>query len=167
MKKVSLLILIVAAAVTPAHAQDGQAKPCADERARQFDFWAGDWNVSQDGKLVGHNHISSIHGGCTLFEEYRSESGSFEGKSFNYFDPSDELWHQVWVDNSGVRLHLSGTYADGKMVLTGSRKSKSAAVNDRITWHNNDDGTVRQVWEVSRDEGKSWETVFDGVYERK
>ena len=38
---------------------------------------------------------------------------------------------------------------------------------DRITWTPEDDGTVRQVWEVSTDAGESWSVIFDGRYQRK
>jgi hypothetical protein len=32
---------------------------------------------------------------------------------------------------------------------------------------NGDDGTVRQVWEKSKDDGQTWNAVFDGVYTKK
>ena len=28
----------------------------------------------------------------------------------------------------------------------------------------NEDGTVRQVWEISRDHGINWRSIFDGLY---
>jgi hypothetical protein len=36
-----------------------------------------------------------------------------------------------------------------------------------ITWTPRADGTVRQVWRVSRDAGQTWTTNFDGTYVRK
>ena len=36
-----------------------------------------------------------------------------------------------------------------------------------IVWVDIVDGTVRQVWDVSKDGGESWKTVFDGLYTRK
>ena len=36
-----------------------------------------------------------------------------------------------------------------------------------VTWYDNEDGTVRQHWEVSKDRGKSWATAFDGHYKKK
>ena len=140
--------------------------PCASSEARQFDFWIGSWTVYADDKIAGHNRISSIHSGCTLLEEYEAASTSYEGKSFNYYDPGDARWHQVWVDNSGLRLHLSGTFADGKMVMSGERNARGGKVLDRITWSAGEDGTVRQVWETSEDDGASWKGVFDGRYVR-
>lgn len=140
---------------------------CEAPEARQFDFWSGSWQVSAKGKVVGHNTISKIHGGCTLLEEYTTPKG-YEGKSFNYYDETDGNWHQIWVDNSGTRLHLKGGYSEGRMVMSGDRvRGDGKTVTDRITWHNNADGTVRQVWDVSEDQGQTWKTVFDGIYERE
>ena len=35
---------------------------------------------------------------------------------------------------------------------------------ERITWTPNADGSVRQHWETSTDDGKTWKTSFDGLY---
>ena len=141
-----------------------QAEPCGAPEADHFDFWLGQWDVYAKGNLVGHNRIGRILGGCTLFEEYQASGGKFEGKSFNYFDGTDGRWHQVWVDNGGVRLHLVGGLQETRMVLSGQRVARGKAVTDRISWTPNDDGTVRQLWELSSDNGESWQVLFDGLY---
>jgi len=166
-----IAILVLAAIVSlalPAAAQDANTSPCATKEAGQFDFWIGEWKVTASDHLAGHNRITKILGGCVLLEEYRGERGGYEGKSFNYYDPTDGQWHQVWVDNGGLRLHLAGRFTDGKMVLSGERIGQSGApITDRITWHAHPDGTVRQVWDTSTDKGASWKTIFDGLYERE
>ncbi len=139
-------------------------RPCAEPEARQFDFWVGQWEVHAKGKVVGHNRISLIQDGCTLLEEYDTRPGPYEGKSFNYYDPAAGKWHQVWTDNSGLRLHLEGGFADGQMVMSGERLQGKEPVIDRITWTDNPDDTVRQEWEVSRDGGTTWQRIFDGLY---
>jgi hypothetical protein len=35
-------------------------------------------------------------------------------------------------------------------------------VRNRSTWFDNEDGTVRQFWEMSRDGTRTWEAVFVG-----
>jgi len=54
------------------------------------------------------------------------------------------------------------------MVLSGQRLSRdgSEMVTHRISWTPNEDGTVRQLWEVSKDSGDSWSILFDGLYEK-
>ena len=154
-------ILVAVAAPAPAQA------PCSSPQARQFDFWIGDWEVTSGGTVAGHNTITSILGGCVLLEEYTNAKGTYSGKSFNYYDDVDGSWHQVWVDTGGLRLHLTGGYADDKMTMSGERVTGDETIIDRITWHNNDDGTVRQVWDQSNDNGATWENVFDGLYTKK
>jgi hypothetical protein len=162
-KYAALLALTMIVFSRPASA-DG---PCSSPQARQFDFWVGDWKVTAGGELAGHNSISTILGGCVLLEEYSSAKGTYAGKSFNYFDNADRKWHQVWVDSGGLRLHLLGGFSDGKMTMSGEHVDEEETILDRITWYDNDDGTVRQVWEQSRDEGATWQTVFDGLYTRE
>jgi hypothetical protein len=158
-------ILIVMLLSVSVAAQQQKTPPCSEPEARQFDFWVGDWEVHANGKVAGHNHISKIHGNCTLLEEYSAAESAYEGKSFNYYDPTDGLWHQVWVDNSGLRLSLSGSFGDGHMQLSGSRTNpKGEKVTDRITWTPSADGSVRQLWETSKDGGATWQVAFDGLY---
>ncbi|MBE0566172.1 MAG: hypothetical protein IH621_09460, partial [Krumholzibacteria bacterium] len=50
---------------------------CPDPLARQFDFWIGSWEVSnQDGSVVGHNRIEPILDRCVLQETWAGASGS-------------------------------------------------------------------------------------------
>jgi len=162
------LLLILPAVVPLAAADEGQPAapppPCSEPEARQFDFWIGEWEVHAKGKVVGHNRISPIQGGCTLLEEYYTLPGPYEGKSFNYYDSADGQWHQVWVDNGGTRLHLRGGYSEHQMVMSGERLAGGKTILDRITWTDNGDGTVRQVWDVSPDGGGVFNTIFDGLY---
>lgn len=141
------------------------AGPCDSPEHHQFDFWAGVWDVSgRNGQVAGTNTITPILGGCVLQEHWRGAKG-MEGVSFNRYDTSDHLWHQTWVDSTGSQLVLSGRLVDGRMVLAGdAHDAHGAAVRDRITWTPGDDGTVRQVWEQSKDDGRTWTTVFDGLY---
>jgi hypothetical protein len=164
MKRIFLACVCVVFLLGVAVAADEASTPCDQPEAAQFDFWVGEWYVFAKDKLVGRNEISRIHDGCTLIEKYTTAGGKFEGRSFNYFEPEDGLWHQDWVDDSGTRLHLTGGFADGKMVMSGDRLKKGETVTDRISWIDNSDGTVRQLWEISEDGGETWQALFDGQY---
>lgn len=139
------------------------AKPCSSVEARQFDFWLGEWKVTAKGNLAGRSKISLIAGGCALLEEYDTDRG-YSGKSLNFYKADAGKWQQVWVGSDGGVLTLIGGYENGKMILTGESQNAGKKILDRITWHNNADHTVRQVWERSEDEGKTWSMVFDGLY---
>ena len=47
-----------------------------------------------------------------------------------------------------------------------SATDPKATVQQRITWTPAADGTVRQLWESTSDEGRTWTVLFDGRYVR-
>ena len=143
-----------------------QQNPCDSEEFRQFDFWIGQWEVrDKAGKIVGSNHIYPILDGCALSENWIGATGN-PGVSYNFYDAAANKWHQTWISNGGP-LYLEGGLLDGKMVLSGYRPGKGDGADlHRITWTPLVDGRVRQHWQVSHDEGKSWHDVFVGFYVR-
>ena len=137
---------------------------CPDPLARQFDFWIGSWEVSnQDGSVVGHNRIEPILDRCVLQETWAGASGS-AGTSLNFFDTARGKWRQFWVWCEGTTLELEGGLVDGAMVLEGDSVEEGKPARNRITWTKQPDESVRQLWELSRDGGTSWQTLFDGTY---
>jgi hypothetical protein len=174
MKRFLLLAAFVAGA---ACAQDTTPPaPCENPEYRAFDFWIGEWNVTQNDQPAGHNRIEAIDGGCAISESWTSASGKFSGHSLNFYDRTTQQWHQVWVDSSGTVLRLTGGLQDSLddsavaggriMVLQGSiANAKGGVTENRITWTPATDGSVRQHWETSED-GVTWTTAFDGHYVR-
>ena len=137
---------------------------------RQFDFWIGDWDVyNTKGTIAGHSRIESVSEGCGISEHWQGAGGG-AGVSYNAWDPGSGHWHQFWVGNtSGDVLYLEGGFANGSMSMQGVRPNAATGKpqRQRITWTPNKDGTVRQHWETSDDDGKSWQTSFDGSYHRQ
>ncbi len=166
-----ILGLACALLVTMATAQEPPAPPapppldCTPAEHQQFDFWIGEWAVSTaDGQLAGHNTIEPTLNGCALTEFWRSTSGG-EGRSINFYDRSNQQWHQLWVDSTGWSLRLAGTWNGKAMVLGGTTAGPDGSnFQHRVTWTPLQDGSVQQHWESSRDNGLSWSTVFDGNY---
>jgi len=164
-----LLIPLLGTAQENEAAGPAPAAVCSTDKHRQFDFWIGDWNVSSNGQAAGTNSIRPVHNGCALQENWQgSGEGGISGSSFNIYDRANDKWHQTWVDASGTLLELDGAFTDGKMVLSGERPSRDGSGKSlhRITWTPNADDTVRQLWEVSKDNGVSWSVLFDGLYEK-
>ena len=145
-----------------------QQARCTAAAHRQFDFWIGEWEVSDPrGQRAGTNRIESILGGCALAESWEGTSGA-RGRSLNAYDPGDNKWHQTWVDNERTVLMIAGGIVNGEMVMEGERRLPDGTQTlERISWTPNKDGTLRQVWQSSRDRGMRWTTVFDGVYRRR
>jgi hypothetical protein len=147
-----------------------QPAACDTPEHKQFDFWIGEWNVQDfgSGAPVGQNRIVQIHA-CTLEENWEGSAGD-TGTSLNNYRPDERKWHQVWVNTNGAFLHLIGEFRDGKMVLSGEsiRPLRGVRVLNRVTWSVvNNRNRVRQFWEVSRDDGKTWSVDFDGLYVRR
>lgn len=165
----SLALATLCCMALPADADSLPAKPpgCTAAAHRQFDFWLGDWDVTDGkGKAAGRNRIVSLHDGCALQENW-SGAGGFTGTSLNAYDAERKAWHQTWVDNNAGVLRLDGTFADGKMVLTGVSLDDGKKVLQRITWERLPDARVRQLWESSKDDGTTWTVAFDGYYAKR
>ena len=167
------IALAAALAMLPAHAADAPApapgQACDAKPRRQFDFWLGDWDVRDPrGKLVGRNRITRVHGGCALEEQW-SGNGGVTGSSLNAWDAERDRWNQTWVDNTGGLLHLDGGWTGERMVLSGQDAPTPGAspTLQRISWQPLPDGRVRQLWEASKDGGRTWTTAFDGTYSRR
>jgi hypothetical protein len=161
-KKSLLLIILMFTAASPAKSQT----TCSQDLYRQFDFWIGKWEVkSPDGKTVGWNEVTRELDGCLLVEHWKSAGGKSLGSSFNYYDIRDQLWHQLYLDNSGdagAFPAMTGYFLNGKMVLLTDPKVKPL---DRWTWYQISLGRVRQMAERSEDGGKTWATIWDSTYE--
>lgn len=160
------LALTLCAALLAATAYAQAPTGCSEEHSHEFDFWIGEWEVTANGNVAGTNSIQPILDGCVLQETWSGATGG-AGSSFNFYNPQTKKWQQFWVWKNGTTLDLEGQYADGKMVLEGESTGQNGKpVWNRITWYDNPDGTVRQHWQVSRDQGTTWADAFDGLYSK-
>ena len=105
-----------------------------------FDFWLGDWDVTDNS----------------------SGASDTTGKSINYFKPLRDEWRQVWVAPRNV-INVHGGLVDGAMVLTGSIDYFNATTYDsRGSWTPSADGSVRPFFEQYDPDEKTWRVWFDG-----
>mgnify|MGYP005990654999 CR=1 FL=1 len=144
---------------------------CAADDHRAFDFWIGVWDVTAAGQdqPTAASRISSEHGGCVIREDYTTKGG-YTGMSMSFYDTARDKWHQTWMGTDGSALFIEGGLNDkGEMVLSNRNTPYYAqgAVINRITWTPGADGSVRQHWQTSSDDGASWSTLFDGLYVRQ
>jgi hypothetical protein len=166
----SYIIIVLLLFAGNLFAQQSGPCPCCAGEYRQFDFWIGDWNTYQQDNLAGTNNIYLREDSCVLVENWISAgTAGFTGTSYNFYSRQTGKWHQTWVDNQGGSLLLSGGLEDGKMVLYSEPLPNLQGVMtvNRVIWTPNPDGTVRQLWESSTDEGESWAVLFDGLYKKK
>lgn len=143
-------------------------KPCMfSPENKQFDFWVGEWDVQISGQQVGTSSVQRILDGCVIFENWQSGLGS-QGKSFNFYDPNTSRWQQTYVDNTGAVLNFYGEYKDNAIWYKGETRAKDGSKTlHKLTFSNLGPQRVRQLWEQSTDDGKTWKIIWDGIYTRK
>jgi hypothetical protein len=134
---------------------------CAEPGFAEFDFWVGEWEVRSGDKLAGHNRIEKVQDGCALVEHWRGARGG-TGTSLNIYDRKTGRWQQLWIDNRGERLELSGAREEDGSIWMQSTPDANGVVQS-IRWSLQADGSVRQLWETVTAEGKRT-PLFDGTY---
>ena len=146
-----------------------QAFPCAHQEGfRDFDFWIGEWDVHlANGTQAGTNVIKSIERGCALTEHWTSANGG-TGMSINYLDKASGEWVQVWNSANGGQINIRGGMTDDGMLLEGyiHYVNNGTTAPFRGLWTLLPDGRVRQYFEQSNDEGKTWVPWFEAFYTR-
>lgn len=160
---VSLLVF------TSVSAQNTKPCNCCTEDSKAFDFWIGEWNVTNanNGAAAGTSKISREEGGCVIRENWISASSSYTGTSLNFYNAAEKQWEQLWIDNTGAHLKLKGKRVGDQMILSSDPFTKDGqSLRNRITWTKNEDGTVRQLWEILEGD-KVINTAFDGLYKKE
>jgi len=166
MEKLFFIILLLMVSI-PMNAQNDPCNCCTDKHS-EFDFWIGEWTVSNpDRSLAGHSVISKMQNNCLLNESWTSATSGYFGTSSNFYNAKTGAWEQIWVDNQGGILKLKGSRIGNQMILkTIIEKNKEGDdFYHRIIWTANPDGTVRQYWETIT-EGKDVIVQFDGLYKK-
>jgi ketosteroid isomerase-like protein len=150
-----------------------RAEECTESpRMHALDFWLGRWDVSQGGRLAGTNTIETTLDGCAIFEHWRDVEGG-RGTSLFYYDRGTARWKQVWVTEHALavggakeKIEQVELTATGRIRFQGQYPAAEPGtiLTDRTTLTRHEDGTVRQVIEISKDAGRTWHTAFDAIY---
>jgi len=170
LRKITLFVCLVAlCASAPALAQN--AAPCSDERARQLDFWLGEWDLTWQGG-EGTNEITRRFGDCVIEENFSGNmpAGLFIGHSVSVYSTALEQWRQTWVDSQGSYLVFTGGIGeDGVMRLRGEStlKPDGRTQDTRMSWLNVEGDSLDWHWEQSFDGGETWSMVWLIHYQRR
>ncbi|MCI0433130.1 MAG: amidase [Gemmatimonadetes bacterium] len=159
---------VFSASAQPAHTQS--PPNCAqDSLYHALDFWTGEWEVHAGASLAGTSRIERVLDGCAVIEHWRAANGG-EGKSLFWVDPVAKRWKQVWVTGTPGAIKEKQQierFADGGIRFQGEVLLREVRVLDRTTLTPLSGGEVRQLIEVSRDGGETWQVSFDGRYIRR
>ena len=159
-------------------AQNSMHKAQAGPHA--FDFWIGDWNISQ--KILQKNgsyietkattSVSSILDGDALIEHWKGDVKFFwegmnevepmKGFSIRYFDPGTKKWNIRWMDTSTRKLGeaFTGNFKEGKGEFFLERETKRGKSINRITFSNITNNSVDWDLAVSNNNGKTWTKIW-------
>jgi hypothetical protein len=151
-------------------AQQAPMKECVDAPVYGLlDFWVGEWEVYSGDQMAGENRIDKVLNGCAVLEHWTAAGGG-QGMSLFYVD-TDGVWQQVWVTEwsanpGGMKEKtLVEEMPDKGVRFQGEIKHPKIGVYlDRTTLTPLENGDVRQLIEISRDAGESWQTTFDAIY---
>lgn len=144
-------------------------KPCSAAAYRQFDFWLGQWDITEAGGPAGTNVVEPLLGGCAIRENYLDPDGGSVGTSLNSYDADTKQWRQTWVADYGTDYRMAGGLdASGTMVLTGERIN---ALNGRLLidtwkWTPIDGNTMVQTGRITVPATGRDEQFWNGEYHR-
>ncbi len=168
--KVICIIIVTSVLQLSVYSQD-KSCACCTENHSAFNFWVGEWEVTlPNGKNAGKNSITHKEGKCVIQEKWISASPGYTGTSNNFYNLKTKQWEQIWIDNQGASLHLKGNKIDNKMILRSDDEidKDGNTFYNRVTWTDNADGTVRQLWETitKMPDGEKVAIAFDGLYKK-
>jgi hypothetical protein len=156
----TLIALILFAAGAPLAAQ-----PPA---ATQLDFLAGDWEISDSsGSVVGRSHIDLQAPGAMLFELRRV--GDEAQPLWFALSERNRAWTQLFVGAAGMVREFAASSAAGAwpLVMVGDVILRDGTpARFRLTMARESDDATSRLLEMSRDNGASWNIVFDYRYRR-
>ncbi|MBV8976752.1 MAG: hypothetical protein JOZ13_05165 [Alphaproteobacteria bacterium] len=157
--------VIAGAAVIPGTLDAATPQSCVSPQERQWDFWLGEWRVSDPaGVFQGTNIISRGPKGCGLIEHWTGAQGN-EGMSLNGYDAVRKTWTQFWI-SPGLAIRLEGRFEKGALRMEGTISYNKTGIEHpfRGVWTPMQDGTVKQ--EFFEQDNKRWNTWFTGIYRR-
>ena len=140
-----------------------------------YNFWIGEWELSWDdadgNKGHGYNSIVSIMDGKAIQENFTAVEGQlsgFDGTSISIYDKRRGLWKQVWVDNQGNYIDLTGeTDGENRIFKTATVKKEDKEIVLRMVFKNITQNSFTWEWENSIDGGKNWNLSWRIFYKRK
>src|SRR5215813_7687686 len=172
LRHISVSTLLVCLVCAWGNGQNTPARPIPCDQNpvyQKLDFWVGEWDVFdiKSGQKDGFNRIEKTLKGCALIENWTEATDGSEGKSLFYVERATSQWKQVWVEDSGgmKEKSLQDSYTGEGVRFQGEILHKSGGSHlDRTTLAPMSGGRVRQTIEISKDNGKTWEVVYDAEY---
>ena len=114
-------------------ASAAETPAATDPENRQFDFWLGDWAITDpNGSSEASSRVSLALGQYLVVENW-DDGRSHKGENLFAYSADDKTWHGMFADNQG-RVHVfTGKVSGGLAEFYGpSRGPAGEAVLNRI-----------------------------------
>lgn len=157
-----LLALAAAAAASPPLPDPQPGELCRPAEYKAFDFARGHFRMrGTNGQLAGHLNMVPMLSGCATRGHWRGAIAG-RGEVTTWYDRFQHRWQQNFINDDGHPLVMSGGVVDGALVFTGVNTFFDGRVGlHRMSWSPLPGGGLRQHWEFSTDDGRTWETLID------
>jgi len=162
---IAAFLTLASASAMAAPAESPDPKPgelCRPIEYRAFDFSRGHFRMtSSNGQLAGHLRMGPMLVGCVSRGHWRGAIAG-RGEVTTWYDRFQQRWHQLYVNDDGHPLMMSGGVQDGALVFTGINTFFDGRVGlHRMSWSPLPGRGLRQHWELSMDNGQTWESLID------
>jgi hypothetical protein len=175
-RAVGLVVVLCSIGFAPLIGQQ-PTRPAADDgrypcrSVHTFDFWAGDFEATKwdepNGTVRGHLHNTREYDGCVIVERWEGATGS-RGMSMSFYDANRHVWRMVWNGDDNRSNDFEGSYRDGAMRFEGwilDADGKRVLASNVLQDVSPD--TIRHIYSVSLDGGKTWAVKSDGRFVRR
>ncbi|MBX3118656.1 MAG: hypothetical protein KF784_06295 [Fimbriimonadaceae bacterium] len=139
-----------------------------------MDFWVGNWECTGKSRTApgkdewtdtkSTNVIKKTLGGKVIEENFSMQG--FNGRSWSVWSAQKKKWSQTWVDDSGGYLLFEGGKVGDTVVLQQTNVIR-AGVSMRMVFSEIKKESFTWSWQMSKDEGKSWEDQWVLKYKRR
>ena len=182
-----LVLMTPCLALGQAAVERASQPACPAAEARQFDFWLGDWAITQrilraDGsylELPASTSVSLALDGCALVERWVGQVEFFwegmrapepmQGLSVRAFDPVAGVWRIHWMDTRTPVFGdpYVGVFSNGRGEFFRDWTTPQGERRGRITFEQPSDSTVHWALAISANGGTSWQTIWEMAMRRR
>ena len=153
------------ASASPVEPPPGELCKPADYKA--FDFAIGHLRMTADGgQLAGHLRMAPMLLRCAMRGHWRGAIAG-RGEVTTWAARFQQRWHQLYINDDGHPLRMSGGVQGAALVFTGVNTFFDGRVGLHwMSWSALPGGGLRHHWELSLDEGRTWQTLIDARGQR-
>jgi hypothetical protein len=144
-----------------------------DSNYQRLAFWIGDWDVvDTTGAHYATQRVRAVIDACAITAEWTGRVGD-KGMNLSSFDGATGEWRQMYASNQvpgplGVQLRRSDPSYGGAGVrfIPLVDPAASELSRSRVTIMPLSDNRAMQLFEDSKDGGRTWQVVFRAEHRR-